>query len=67
MFKADPDALAANPAWNKAGLDQSITANTFSWPGQPPWTLPSNLGLTVGPQIEYVLVFKHLIRILTCP
>ena len=21
-----------------------------------PWTLPSNLGLTVGPDIEYVLV-----------
>jgi isoleucyl-tRNA synthetase len=57
MFKADPDALAANPAWNKAGLDQSITANTFflAWTTTP-WTLPSNLGLTVGPQIEYVLV-----------
>lgn len=57
MFKADPDALAANPAWNKAGLDQSITANTFflAWTTTP-WTLPSNLGLTVGPQIDYVLV-----------
>jgi isoleucyl-tRNA synthetase len=29
----------------------------FLWHGQlHPWTLPSNLGLTVGPNIDYVLV-----------
>jgi len=45
MFKAVDD--------EKAGfcLPQRATKPYFSWHGPPPWTLPSNLGLTVGGNI----------------
>ena len=57
MFKAMPASLNAQKAWASAGLSAEITENTFflAWTTTP-WTLPSNLGLTVGPEIDYVLV-----------
>ncbi len=41
----------------EAAAKQSITSEVFflAWTTTP-WTLPSNLGLTVGPNIDYVLV-----------
>ena len=52
MFKAD-----ATDARNKFLLDAAGDNEVFylAWTTTP-WTLPSNLGLTVGPNIEYVLV-----------
>jgi isoleucyl-tRNA synthetase len=52
MFKAD-----ANDARNKFLLDAAGDNEVYylAWTTTP-WTLPSNLGLTVGPNIEYVLV-----------
>jgi isoleucyl-tRNA synthetase len=57
MFKADPASLQASAAWKKCQLSEAIAANTFflAWTTTP-WTLPSNLGLTVGPNIEYALI-----------
>jgi len=57
MFKATQAALD-NCNWY-AGIDQSILQSKevffMAWTTTP-WTLPSNLGLTVGPNIDYVLV-----------
>lgn len=58
MFKAIPskesqfifDAVAANPL--------SKEVYYMAWTTTP-WTLPSNLGLTVGPNIEYVLIATY--------
>lgn len=52
MFKAD-----ATDARNKFLFDAAGDNEVFylAWTTTP-WTLPSNLGLTVGPNIEYVLV-----------
>ena len=52
MFKA----LATDPK-NKFLLDAAGDNEVYylAWTTTP-WTLPSNLGLTVGPNIEYVLV-----------
>ena len=52
MFKAD----ATDPR-NKFLLDAAGDNEVYylAWTTTP-WTLPSNLGLTVGPNIEYVLV-----------
>jgi isoleucyl-tRNA synthetase len=52
MFKA----LATDPK-NKFLLDATGDNEVYylAWTTTP-WTLPSNLGLTVGPNIEYVLV-----------
>ncbi|HEY6976083.1 MAG TPA: isoleucine--tRNA ligase [Chitinophagaceae bacterium] len=46
----------ATEAWENASL-QNMGANIFflAWTTTP-WTLPSNLGLTVGANIDYVLV-----------
>jgi len=51
MFKAINDALS------KKLFDAAKSEKVFflAWTTTP-WTLPSNLGLTVGPNIEYVLV-----------
>ncbi|RXK83280.1 isoleucine--tRNA ligase [Filimonas effusa] len=54
MFKAvENDAAAAlfKAVANEASKEVFFMAWTTT-----PWTLPSNLGLTVGPNIEYVLV-----------
>ena len=52
MFKAE-----ATDARNKFLLDAAGDSEVYylAWTTTP-WTLPSNLGLTVGPNIEYVLV-----------
>ncbi|MEN9697711.1 MAG: hypothetical protein RLZ56_1132 [Bacteroidota bacterium] len=58
MFKAMPSAasqfLFDAAAQNKNNQDVYYMAWTTT-----PWTLPSNLGLTVGPNIEYVLVATY--------
>ncbi|PJE45837.1 MAG: isoleucine--tRNA ligase [Sediminibacterium sp.] len=57
MFKATQASLD-NCQWY-AGVDQSVLISKevflMAWTTTP-WTLPSNLGLTVGPNIDYVLV-----------
>ena len=58
MFKAIPskesqfifDAAAANP------LSKEVFYMAWT---TTPWTLPSNLGLTVGPNIEYTLIATY--------
>ncbi|MDP4149523.1 MAG: isoleucine--tRNA ligase [Bacteroidota bacterium] len=63
MFKAlkDPKSEFLFAAAEKAGTGEVDNADTgqelffLAWTTTP-WTLPSNLGLTVGPQIDYVLV-----------
>jgi isoleucyl-tRNA synthetase len=52
MFKA-----SANDTKNKFLIDAAGDNEVYylAWTTTP-WTLPSNLGLTVGPNIEYVLV-----------
>jgi len=58
MFKATPSAAAQflldAAATNKNNQDVYYMAWTTT-----PWTLPSNLGLTVGPNIDYVLVATY--------
>ena len=58
MFKAVPSAasqfLFDAAAANKNNQDIYYMAWTTT-----PWTLPSNLGLTVGPNIDYVLVATY--------
>ncbi len=51
MFKAVKDARSAF-LFDAAGNEEVYF---LAWTTTP-WTLPSNLGLTVGPNIEYVLV-----------
>lgn len=57
MFKATQTSLD-NCKWF-AGVNQSLLISKevffMAWTTTP-WTLPSNLGLTVGPNIDYVLV-----------
>ena len=57
MFKATQTSLDNSKWFN--GVDQNalISKEVFlmAWTTTP-WTLPSNLGLTVGPNIDYVLV-----------
>jgi isoleucyl-tRNA synthetase len=58
MFKAIPSSAAQflfdAAATNKNNQDVYYMAWTTT-----PWTLPSNLGLTVGPNIDYVLVATY--------
>ena len=58
MFKAQPSAAAQflfdAAANNKNNQDVYYMAWTTT-----PWTLPSNLGLTVGPNIDYALVATY--------
>ncbi len=54
MFKATPNSQSQflfDAVANEASKDIYFMAWTTT-----PWTLPSNLGLTVGPTIDYVLV-----------
>jgi isoleucyl-tRNA synthetase len=57
MFKATQASLN-NSKWF-AAVDQNLLISKevffMAWTTTP-WTLPSNLGLTVGPNIDYVLV-----------
>ena len=52
LFKAVRESLA-----NKLFINDSVLGDVYfmAWTTTP-WTLPSNLGLTVGPNIDYVLV-----------
>ena len=52
MFKADATDVRNNFLLEAAGDNEVYY---LAWTTTP-WTLPSNLGLTVGPNIEYVLV-----------
>ncbi|BAV09027.1 Isoleucyl-tRNA synthetase [Filimonas lacunae] len=58
MFKAVLNETITGSQWYK-NIDRSelVSEELFftAWTTTP-WTLPSNLGLTVGPNIEYVLV-----------
>jgi isoleucyl-tRNA synthetase len=51
MFKAIPNA-SSEFLFEAAGAEEIYF---LAWTTTP-WTLPSNLGLTVGPEIDYVLV-----------
>lgn len=51
MFKAVRDTKS-EPLFKLAGDDEVFF---MAWTTTP-WTLPSNLGLTVGPKIDYVLI-----------
>jgi len=51
IFSAVEDGRAPSPLVERAGGEVFLMAWTTT-----PWTLPSNLGLTVGPNIDYVLV-----------
>ncbi|MES2772754.1 MAG: isoleucine--tRNA ligase [Bacteroidota bacterium] len=59
MFKADiVSKQIVNSEWfQQIDLNELMTPEVFfmAWTTTP-WTLPSNLGLTVGPNIEYVFV-----------
>src|SRR3984957_6350818 len=51
MFRLNPTAAAQDLMRASGGGDVFFMAWTTT-----PWTLPSNLGLTVGPKIDYALV-----------
>ena len=51
MFSAIAESKAPSPPGEGVGDEVFFLAWTTT-----PWTLPSNLGLTVGPNIDYVLV-----------
>lgn len=58
MFKAVKDAALTGSDWYKSiNFSDLLSDELFfmAWTTTP-WTLPSNLGLTVGPNIDYVLV-----------
>ncbi len=54
MFKVKNDTLPAEVV-SSLGEHAQKEMYLMAWTTTP-WTLPSNLGLTVGPEIEYVLV-----------
>jgi isoleucyl-tRNA synthetase len=57
MFRAVNDTIVTRPFWKKVDPKELVNEEVFfmAWTTTP-WTLPSNLGLTVGPAIDYVLV-----------
>ena len=57
MFKVVNGALANKSFWDGLPTNDLMNNDIFlmAWTTTP-WTLPSNLGLTVGPNIDYVLV-----------
>ena len=56
MFKAVNESLVSKSFWKSIMTTDLMTNDIFflAWTTTP-WTLPSNLGLTVGPNINYVL------------
>ncbi|MBS1495969.1 MAG: isoleucine--tRNA ligase [Bacteroidetes bacterium] len=52
MFKIKTESIAKTPFLKDTGAEELFL---MAWTTTP-WTLPSNLGLTVGPNIDYVLV-----------
>jgi len=57
LFELDHDQNASHPTQQKIASisDAGLPVNIMAWTTTP-WTLPSNLGLTVGADIEYSLV-----------
>src|SRR5215212_1625862 len=57
MFKAVNDSIVNSQWYKQIDGNDLMTNDIFflAWTTTP-WTLPSNLGLTVGPNIDYVLV-----------
>ena len=57
MFKAVNETLRSRPFWKQVPEKELMTDEVFfmAWTTTP-WTLPSNLGLTVGPNIDYVFI-----------
>ncbi len=62
MFKASHQSLVNKSFWSKLTGNDLMTNDLMTndiflmaWTTTP-WTLPSNLGLTVGPNIDYVMV-----------
>ncbi len=57
MFKILNETISGKKWFQQIDRDELLTEEFFfvAWTTTP-WTLPSNLGLTVGPKIEYVLV-----------
>ncbi|MFL5788132.1 MAG: isoleucine--tRNA ligase [Flavisolibacter sp.] len=57
LFKAKTESLSKSKWYNDLDRNELQTNDIYflAWTTTP-WTLPSNLGLTVGPNIDYVLV-----------
>jgi isoleucyl-tRNA synthetase len=57
MFKAVSESIVNSQWFKKIYSNDLMTNDVFflAWTTTP-WTLPSNLGLTVGPYIDYVLI-----------
>jgi isoleucyl-tRNA synthetase len=57
LFSLSEDKNAAHPAYKQIKASMHAGADVFfmAWTTTP-WTLPSNLGLTVGGHIEYALI-----------
>jgi len=57
MFKAVNESIHSRSFWREIMTSDLMTNDIFflAWTTTP-WTLPSNLGLTVGPNIDYLLV-----------
>ena len=55
MFKAVRNAILLNFCFPHYPISKAPEVFFLAWTTTP-WTLPSNLGLTVGPNIDYVLV-----------
>jgi isoleucyl-tRNA synthetase len=57
MFKASNESLVIKSLQRKLTSNDPTTNDIYlmAWTTTP-WTLPSNLGLTVGPNIDYVLL-----------
>ncbi|MEO8862532.1 MAG: isoleucine--tRNA ligase, partial [Ginsengibacter sp.] len=57
MFKVLNESISGKKWFQQIDRNELLTEEFFfvAWTTTP-WTLPSNLGLTVGPKIEYVLV-----------
>ncbi len=57
MFKAVSESIVNSQWYKLIDFNDLMTNDIFfmAWTTTP-WTLPSNLGLTVGPNIDYVLV-----------
>ena len=67
MFKAVNESIVNTQWYKQIDHNDLMTNESFflAWTTTP-WTLPSNLGLTVGPNIDYVLVktfnpYTHLL------
>lgn len=57
MFRAVNESIVNSQWYKTINTNDLMTTDLFlmAWTTTP-WTLPSNLGLTVGPNIDYVLV-----------